>query len=159
MILSRINAVLSHLCLLPNPHSTPTVRQSSFLPNKRHVRTVCFLKFETHEEPPSPPFPERLALSAQPLNPSPQRSVCDVECAEDAGCSRDNSRSEKTVSACRNDRSVSLQADHTLSWNLNALDRQNIHHWESLLRDQKLQKVSVDEYRRTVLIRQTAKAR
>ena len=57
------------------------------------------------------------------------------------------------------DRSVSLQADHTLSWNLNALDRQCIHKWESLLRDQKLQKVSVEEYRRTVLSQQTAKAR
>jgi hypothetical protein len=59
----------------------------------------------------------------------------------------------------KRDHSVSLQAEHTLSWNLNALDRQNIHHWESLLRDQKLQKVSVEEYRRTVLIQQTAKAR
>ncbi len=57
------------------------------------------------------------------------------------------------------DRPASLQADHTLSWNLNALDRQNIHTWESLLRDQKLQKVSVEEYRRSVLIQQTAKAR
>ena len=59
----------------------------------------------------------------------------------------------------KHDRSVSLQADHTLSWNLNALDRQCIHKWESLLRDQKLQKVSVEEYRRTVLSQQTAKAR
>ena len=79
------------------------------------MRNVCFLKLETHEEPPSPPFPERLTHSAQPLNPSPQRWVSGVECAEDAGCSRDNGRSEKTAPACRNDRSVrnhGLSAGH-----------------------------------------------
>lgn len=57
------------------------------------------------------------------------------------------------------DRPLNLKAEHLLAWKLDTLDRQSIHHWESLLRDSKLQKVTLTEYQRIALGQQTAKAR
>lgn len=57
------------------------------------------------------------------------------------------------------DRPLNLKAEHSLSWSLDNLDRQSIHKWESLLRDPKLQKVSLAEYQRIALGQHAAKAR
>ncbi|GDY06848.1 hypothetical protein LBMAG52_03340 [Planctomycetia bacterium] len=57
------------------------------------------------------------------------------------------------------DRPLNLKAEHELSWKLDHLDRQSIQKWESLLRDPKLQKVSLSEYQKIAFGQQTAKAR
>lgn len=57
------------------------------------------------------------------------------------------------------DRPVNLKAEHELSWKLDAKSRQSIDHWESKLRDPKLQKVSLPEYQKTAFGQQTAKVR
>lgn len=57
------------------------------------------------------------------------------------------------------DRPLNLKAEHLVTWKMDTLDRQSIHHWESLLRDPKLQKVTLTEYQRIALSQQTAKAR
>lgn len=57
------------------------------------------------------------------------------------------------------DRPLNLKAEHLVTWKMDTLDRQSIHHWELLLRDSKLQKVTLTEYQRLALGQQTAKAR
>ena len=57
------------------------------------------------------------------------------------------------------DQPLNLQAVHSLTWSLDTRDRESIHRWESLLRDPKLQKVSLTEYQRVALGQTTAKAR
>lgn len=57
------------------------------------------------------------------------------------------------------DRPLNLKAEHIVTWKMDTLDRQSINHWESLLRDPKLHKVTLTEYQRIVLGQQTAKAR
>ena len=57
------------------------------------------------------------------------------------------------------DQPLNLRAEHELAWNLDARDRASIHLWESQLRDSKLQKVSLAEYRRAALSPQLAKTR
>ena len=57
------------------------------------------------------------------------------------------------------DKPLQLEADHKLSWTLDTLDRESIHHWESMLRDPKLQHLSLTEYQRAALSQTTAKAR
>jgi hypothetical protein len=55
------------------------------------------------------------------------------------------------------ERPLNLKAEHSVSWTLDARGRQSIHQCESLLRDPKLQKVSLNEYQRIGLNQQTAK--
>ena len=57
------------------------------------------------------------------------------------------------------DRPFNLRAEHSLAWALDHRDRQSIHKWESLLRDPRLQKVSLSEYQRIAFGQQTAKSR
>lgn len=57
------------------------------------------------------------------------------------------------------DRPLHLKAEHELSWKLDAKSRQSIDHWESKLRDPKLQKVSLSEYQKIAFGQQTAKVR
>lgn len=57
------------------------------------------------------------------------------------------------------DRPLNLQAEHSLAWTLDTRDRQSIHIWESVLRDPKLQKVSLSEYQRIALGQLAAKSR
>jgi hypothetical protein len=57
------------------------------------------------------------------------------------------------------DRPLQLKAEHELSWTLDTGDRDKIHHWESLLRNPKLQQLSLPEYQRAALSQSTAKAR
>lgn len=57
------------------------------------------------------------------------------------------------------DRPLNLKAEHELSWRLDAKSLQSIHHWESKLRDPKLQKVSLSEYQKLAFGQQTAKTR
>ncbi len=57
------------------------------------------------------------------------------------------------------ERPLSLRAEHSLDWTLDSRDRQSIHKWESLLRDPKLQKVSLSEYQRIALGQRVAKAK
>lgn len=57
------------------------------------------------------------------------------------------------------DKPLQLQADHKLSWDLDAIDREQIHHWEALLRDPKLKHLSLREYQRATLSQTTARAR
>lgn len=57
------------------------------------------------------------------------------------------------------DQPLNLQAVHALTWSLDTRDRESIHRWESLLRDPKLQKVSLTEYQRLALGQTVAKAR
>ena len=57
------------------------------------------------------------------------------------------------------DRPLNLQAEHSWAWTLDTLDRQSIHKWESILRDPKLQKVSLSEYQRIALGQLAAKSR
>ncbi|MBM3972074.1 MAG: hypothetical protein FJ302_19780 [Planctomycetes bacterium] len=57
------------------------------------------------------------------------------------------------------ERPLSLRAEHSLDWALDSRDRQSIHKWESLLRDPKLQKVSLPEYQRIALGQKIAKAK
>lgn len=57
------------------------------------------------------------------------------------------------------DRPLQLKAEHELSWALDNLDRDKIHHWESLLRNPKTQSLTLPEYQRAVLSQTTAKAR
>jgi hypothetical protein len=57
------------------------------------------------------------------------------------------------------DQPLNLQAVHSLTWNLDTRDRESIHRWESLLRDPKLQRVSLMEYQRVALGKTTAKPR
>ena len=57
------------------------------------------------------------------------------------------------------ERALSLRAEHSLDWTLDSRDRQSIHQWESLLRDPKLQKVSLSEYQRIALGQKVAKAK
>ena len=57
------------------------------------------------------------------------------------------------------DRPVNLRAEHQLAWTLDNRDRQSISKWETLLRDPKLQKVSLSEYQRIALGQQVVKAR
>ena len=57
------------------------------------------------------------------------------------------------------DKPLSLRAVHTLSWNLDTTDREKIRRWESLLRDPKLQQVSLTEYQRAALNQVAAKVR
>jgi hypothetical protein len=52
---------------------------------------------------------------------------------------------------------LNLKAEHSVTWSLDARGRQQIHHWESLLRDPKLQKVPLSEYQRIGLHPLTAK--
>lgn len=56
-------------------------------------------------------------------------------------------------------RPLNLKAEHSLGWALEPNYRQSIHNWESLLRDPKLQKVSLSEYQRIALSQQTVKSR
>lgn len=55
------------------------------------------------------------------------------------------------------ERPLNLKAEHSVAWTLDARGRQSIHQCESLLRDPKLQKVSLNEYQRIGLNQQTAK--
>lgn len=55
------------------------------------------------------------------------------------------------------ERPLNLKAQHLVAWTLDTRGKQQIHHWESLLRDPKLQKVSLNEYQRIGLTQQTAK--
>lgn len=57
------------------------------------------------------------------------------------------------------ERPLSLRAEHSLDWTLDSRDRQSIQKWESLLRDPKLQKVSLSEYQRIALGQKIAKAK
>ena len=57
------------------------------------------------------------------------------------------------------DRPLQLKAEHELSWTLDNLDRDKIHHWESLLKNLKMQQVTLPEYQRAILNHTTAKAR
>ncbi len=52
---------------------------------------------------------------------------------------------------------LNLKAEHSVTWTLDARGRQIINQCESLLRDPKLQKVSLNEYQRIGLNQQTAK--
>ena len=54
---------------------------------------------------------------------------------------------------------VNLKAEHEFSWKLDTKNRQSIQHWESTLRDPKLQKVSLSEYQKIAFGQQAAKAR
>lgn len=56
-------------------------------------------------------------------------------------------------------RPLNLRAEHSLSWTLDHRNRQSIQKWESLLRDSKLQKVSLTDYQRIAFGQQVAKAR
>ena len=55
------------------------------------------------------------------------------------------------------DRPLNLKAEHELSWKLDAKSRQSIQHWESKLRDPKLQQVSLPEYQKIAFGQQTAR--
>ena len=55
------------------------------------------------------------------------------------------------------ERPLNLKAEHSVAWTLDARGRQSIHQCELLLRDPKLQKVSLNEYQRIGLNQQTAK--
>lgn len=57
------------------------------------------------------------------------------------------------------DRPLNLKAEHEWSWKLDAKSYQSIGHWESKLRDPKLQQVSLPEYQKIAFGQQTAKAR
>lgn len=57
------------------------------------------------------------------------------------------------------DSPLHLKANHQLTWSLDALDRQSIHKWESLIKDSKTSRVSLLEYQRAIYSQQTAKAR
>lgn len=50
------------------------------------------------------------------------------------------------------DRPLHLQAEHRFDWTLNADDRQNINHWESLLKKSDMKEVSFREYQRAVIL-------
>ena len=52
---------------------------------------------------------------------------------------------------------LNLKAEHSVAWTLDARGKQIINQCESLLRDPKLQKVSLNEYQRIGLNQQTAK--
>lgn len=55
------------------------------------------------------------------------------------------------------DRPLNLKAEHSVAWTLDDRGRQSIHQCELLLRDPKLQKVSLNEYQRIGATPQTAK--
>ncbi len=55
------------------------------------------------------------------------------------------------------ERPLNLKAEHSVSWSLDARGKQIIHQCETLLRDPKLQKVSLSEYQRIGMNQQTAK--
>ncbi len=55
------------------------------------------------------------------------------------------------------DRPLNLKAEHSVAWSLDDRGRQSIHQCELLLRDPKLQKVSLNEYQRLAVSHQTAK--
>ncbi len=55
------------------------------------------------------------------------------------------------------ERPLNLKAEHSVAWTLDARGKQIIHQCESLLRDPKLRKVSLNEYQRIGLNQQTAK--
>jgi hypothetical protein len=55
------------------------------------------------------------------------------------------------------ERPLNLKAEHTVAWNLDARGKQIIHQCESLLRDSRLQKVSLSEYQRIGLSQPAAK--
>ncbi len=65
----------------------------------------------------------------------------------------------RVVLRAKLDRPLNLKAEHELSWKLDAKSLQSIHHWESKLRDPKLQKVSLSEYQKIAFGQQTAKVR
>lgn len=51
---------------------------------------------------------------------------------------------------------IHLRAEHRIHWELNARDRNLIHHWEQLLKSPDVRRVSFREYQRRVLERLTA---
>jgi len=57
-----------------------------------------------------------------------------------------------TLKTLNEPRTLRLRAEHTIHWDLDSKDRSNIHHWESLLRNQSVHFVTIQEYQRTMLI-------